>query len=110
MSNPTSHITPGHVRAYHMLTSTLYEDRLTLTSCWINGEPGVAIVLLDRVGEDKMAVMPLFVAITPEMKLVFVGEEEGGEEGGEGGPRRADPDTQRMFVANKAALDPGGSK
>ena len=108
MSKPTSHITPGHVRAYHMLTSTLYEDRLTLTSCWINGEPGVVIVLVDRVGEDKVAVMPLFVAITPEMKLVFVGE-EGGEEGGEGGPRRVDPDTLRMFVANKAVLNPGGS-
>jgi hypothetical protein len=110
MSLSTSHITPGHVRAYHMLTSTLYADNLTLTSCWINGEPGVAIVLIEHVGEDKVAVMPLFVAITPQMKLVFVGEEEGGEKGGEGGPRRVDPDTLRLFAANKAALNPGGGK
>lgn len=110
MSNSTSHITPGHVRAYHMITSQLYGDNITLTSCWINGEPGVAIVLIDHVGEDKVAVMPLFVAITPEMKLVFVGEEEGGHGGGEGGPRRGDPETLRAFEANKAALNPGGGR
>ena len=108
MSNPTSHITPGHVRAYHLLTSTLYEDRLTLTSCWINGDPGVAIVLIDEVGEGKLAVMPLFVAITPQMKLVFVGEEEGSG-GGEGGPKREDYTTLREFKANTAMLEPGGS-
>ena len=32
MSHPRSFITPGHVRAYHMLTSSLYEDSLSLTS------------------------------------------------------------------------------
>ena len=80
-----------------------------MTSCWINGEPGVAIVLIDDVGEDKMAVMPLFVAITPAMQLAFAGEQAGGSGGG-GGPRRAHPETLRAFEANKAALAPGGSK
>ena len=70
----------------------------------------LGLLLVDRVGEDKVAVMPLFVAITAEMKLVFVGEQGGGDGGGEGGPRRVDPDTLRMFVANKAALNPGGGR
>jgi hypothetical protein len=109
MSNPRSFITPGHVRAYQMLTSSLYTDNLTLTSCYINGEPGVAIVLVDEVGENKVAVMPLFVAITPQMKLAFVGEEEGSGDGEGGGPRRADANTVRQFNLNKEALEPGGS-
>lgn len=107
--NRMSFITPGHVRAYQMLTSTLYEDKLTLTSCWINGDPGVAIVLVDEIGENKVAIMPLFVAITPQMKLAFADEQEG-TGGGEGGPRRVNPDTLRLFEANKAALNPGGGK
>lgn len=103
----TSFITPGHVRAYHMITSSLYEDNLTLTSCWIDGEPGVAIALVERVAEDKVSVMPLFVALTAKMNIEFVGEREGGSDSEEGGgPREIDPDTLRMFVANKASLDP----
>lgn len=108
MSQTTSHISPGHVRAFQMLTSTLYADNLTLTSCWINGDPGVAIVLIDHVGEDKVAVMPLFVAITPQMDLRFIGEDNGGRGGG-GGPRRDSKQAVREFVLNKAALNPGGA-
>jgi hypothetical protein len=82
----TSFITPGHVRAFQAVTTQLYGE-VTLASCLINGKPGVAIVLVDNVGEGKLAVMPLFVAITADMELAFEGE--GGSEGGEGGgPRR----------------------
>lgn len=103
----TSFITPGHVRAYHMLTSSLYEDNLTLTSCWIDGEPGVAIALVERIAEDKVSVMPLFVAVTSKMNLEFVGGQEAGGDSDEGGgPREVDPDTLRMFVANKSSLEP----
>ena len=81
----TSFITPGHVRAFQAVTTQMYGE-VTLASCRINGEPGVAIVLMDPVGEGKVAVMPLFVALTPKMAIVFEGEREA-EEGG-GGPKR----------------------
>jgi len=45
--------------------------RMTLASCPINGKPGVAIVLVDHVGEGKVAVMSLFVAIMEDMDVVF---------------------------------------
>jgi hypothetical protein len=61
-----SFITPGHVRAFQAVTTQLYGE-VTLASCLINGKPGVAIVLIDHVGEGKVAVMPLFVAITEDM-------------------------------------------
>jgi len=42
-------------------------------------------VLLQYAGENKIAVMPLFVAITPSMRVEF-DEARGGS--GSGGPRR----------------------
>jgi hypothetical protein len=83
----TSFITPGHVRAFQAVTTQLYGD-VTLASCLINGKPGVAIVLMQEAGEGKVAVMPLFVAITEEMEVLFVGETNGGDSEGGGGPRR----------------------
>ena len=62
----TSFITPGYVRAFQAVTSQIYGD-MTLASCLINGKPGGAIVLVDHVGEGKLAVMPLLVAITDDM-------------------------------------------
>jgi hypothetical protein len=41
-------------------------------------------VLARHAGENKLAVMPLFIAITPSMEVTFDGEEGG--EGGGGGP------------------------
>lgn len=84
-----SFITPGHVRAFQAVTTQLYGE-VTLWSCRINGEPGVAIVLAEPVGEGKIGIVPLFVAITPGMDVAF-DEEQGGQGGG---PRRA-------FDANK---------
>ena len=57
-----SNITSGHVRAFQAIRSQLY-DNITLASCTINGDPGVAIVMVDDTGEGTLAVMPLFVAI-----------------------------------------------
>jgi hypothetical protein len=82
----TSFITPGHVRAFQAVTTQLYGE-VTLASCLINGNPGVAIILMEHVGEGKVGIMPLFVAITPEMDIAFEGE-CGGESGEDGGPRR----------------------
>jgi hypothetical protein len=53
---------------------------------------GVAIVLMEHVGEGKVGVMPLFVAITPDMDIAFDGEGGGSGEGG--GPRRAFKDAK----------------
>lgn len=95
-----NNIPPGHVRAFQAVRSPLY-DNITLASCTIDDEPGVAIVMVDEAGEGTIAVMPLFVAITPGMRLTFPGE--GGERGGSGGG----PKTPReAFAANKAATRP----
>ena len=56
-----------------------------------------AIVLMEHVDEGKVAVMPLFVAITGKMEIVFEGEN--GEGCGGGGPRRE-------FKTNKDATPP----
>jgi hypothetical protein len=84
---PQSFITPGHVRAFQAVTTRLYGEP-SMLSCLINGEPGVAIVLMDHIGEDKIGVIPLFVAITPKMAVEFVGEDRSGGSGG--GPKRSE--------------------
>jgi len=100
-----SFITPGHVRAFQAVTSRLY-DNITLWSCRINGEAGVAIVMVDDVGEGSLVVMPLFVAITPNMQIIFESASEV-DGGGGGGPKRS---TAKEFAINKevvTGLDPG---
>lgn len=94
-----SYITSGHVRAFQAVRSQLY-DNVTLASCTINNEPGVAIVMVDEVGEGKVAVMPLFVAITPGMNVMFPGESGSGDDGG--GPTNP----RDAFDANKTMTSP----
>jgi hypothetical protein len=82
----TSFITPGQVRAFQAVTTQMYGE-VSLASCLINGKPGVALVLIVYAGESTVAVMPLFVAITDDMDIVF--ENATGDGGGEGGgPKR----------------------
>lgn len=92
-----SYITPGHVRAFQAVTTQLYGD-VSLASCRINGEAGVAIVLVEHIGEGKVAVMPLFVAITPGMDVVFEGEGSGGSGGG---PKRS---TKQDFAITRDVM------
>jgi hypothetical protein len=94
-----SNITPGHVRAFQAIRSQLY-DNITLASCTINGDPGVVIVMMEHAGEGKLAVMPLFVALTDGMDIRFPGEEE--SSGGGGGPKNP----REEFAANKAVTSP----
>ncbi len=96
----TTNITSGHVRAFQAVRSPLY-DNITLASCTINHEPGVAIVMLDEAGKNTIAVMPLFVAITPGMELDFPSQGEAGGGGG-GGPKT----TRQAFTANKTVTQP----
>jgi hypothetical protein len=95
-----SNITPGHVRVFQAVRSQLY-DNITLASCTINGEPGVAIIMIDEVGEGKVAVMPLFVAITSNMEITF--PREGDSSDGGGGP--TDP-REAFDEANKIVTSP----
>lgn len=94
-----TNITPGHVRAFQMIRSQLY-DNITLWSRTVNHEPGVAIVMVEHVGEGRIAMMPLFVAITPNMDVTFPGEREGAE--GSGGPKNP----REAFQYNKALTIP----
>jgi hypothetical protein len=95
-----NHITSGHVRAFQAVRSPLY-DNITLASCLINGEPAVAIVMVDDAGKNTFAVMPLFVSITAGMKLVFPGENRA-TDGGGGGPTNP----REAFVVNKTMTQP----
>lgn len=88
-----THITSGHVRAFQLVTS----GHADLWPCHINGEAGVAIVLVDQDGQGRLAVMPLFVALTASMEIVFGGE-RGTQGGGGGGPT----DPREAFEAGKA--------
>jgi hypothetical protein len=90
-----SFITPGHVRAFQAVTTQPYGET-TLASCTINGEPAVAIVLTEHVGEGKIGVLPLFVSITSRMDIRFVGEGDSDEGGG--GPKRS---TEQEFAINR---------
>lgn len=83
-------ITTGHVQAFQFVRSPQY-DNITLASCTINGEPGVAIIMLERIDDDRVGVMPLFVAITASMDVDFPdhGRYSGGGGGGPIDPREA---------------------
>jgi hypothetical protein len=89
-----SNIMPGHIWALQMVTSG--HPGVTLWNCTINGEPGVAVVLVERPNHDEFEVMPLFVAITPGMGIDFPGGHRGSGEDGEGGG------PCREFAENKA--------
>jgi hypothetical protein len=91
------YITPGHVQAFQMVRSPHYGN-ITMSSCRVNGEPGVAIIMMEHVGENKVAVMPLFVSITDGMDLELPGEarRRRRHSGDGGGPTRPD----EAFKAN----------
>jgi len=91
-----SNITPGHVRVFQAIRSQFY-DNITLASCKVNGEPGVAIVMIDEAGEGAVAVMPLFVAITPGMRVEFEGEKGSGEKGGPRKPEQSFDDAKEAL-------------
>lgn len=62
-----TNITAEHRATFEALTSGKY-DNFALFSCFANGEPAVAIVAINRDG-DNYDITPLFVALTPGMNL-----------------------------------------
>ena len=63
----TTNITPDHCAAFEALTSGDYAN-FALFSCFVNGEPAAAIVVVNR-GGDGYLIKPLFVSITPSITL-----------------------------------------
>ena len=62
-----TNITDDHRAAFEALVSGEY-DNFALFSCFVNGEPGAAIVAVNRGGEDY-TITPLFVSVTPSLQL-----------------------------------------
>ena len=67
-TDPETNITHAHAMAFAALTSGDYKN-FVLMSCFVNGEPAAAIVVVRETGPDALEVMPLFVSITPGMQL-----------------------------------------
>lgn len=65
-----TNITPGIKEAFDALVSGEYNN-FALFSCFVDGEPSAAIVVINEAGEDgkEIGIQPLFVAITPGMML-----------------------------------------
>ena len=69
-----TNITEEHRRAFEALTSGTHEN-FALFSCFVAGSPAAAIVAVDPSppvedgGESEYLISPLFVSVTPDMKL-----------------------------------------
>ena len=46
------------------------EQNVALFSCFVNGEPAAAIVMIERCADGTFAIEPLFVSVTPGMVIV----------------------------------------
>ena len=66
----STNIRPEHISAFEALTSGEH-DNFALFSCFLDGEPTVAIVAVmpPRSDEDAYQITPLFVGITENMVL-----------------------------------------
>jgi hypothetical protein len=63
----STNITAEHQRAFNALTSGQCGN-FALFSCFVGGEPAVAIVTVNEDGPGYV-ITPLFVSITPGMAL-----------------------------------------
>lgn len=62
-----THISEGHKAVFTAMTAGA--PNFCLTSVYVNGKPGVAIVLLDRQDQDTITMAPCFVSVTEDMTL-----------------------------------------
>ncbi len=74
----STNITPQHRQAFEALASGRF-DNFALFSCFVDGQPASAIVAVNGVGDDYL-IEPLFVSVTPAMRLT---DHEGRAPGGE---------------------------
>jgi hypothetical protein len=63
----TTNITADHRAAFEAMTSGDYAN-FALFSCFVNGEPGVAIAAVNRDG-GQYIIRLLFVSVTPSLVL-----------------------------------------
>lgn len=65
-----SNIRPEHVSAFEALTSGEH-DNFALFSCFLDGEPAVAIVTVTppEIEDGEYQITPLFVGVTESMVL-----------------------------------------
>lgn len=66
----STNIRPEHISAFEALTSGEH-DNFALFSCFLDGEPAVAIVAVmpPENAEDEYQITPLFVGVTESMVL-----------------------------------------
>ena len=64
-----TNITREHRQAFAALISGS-NSNLALFSCFVNGEPASAIVAINQAAGDEYRITPLFVSVTPGMKLL----------------------------------------
>lgn len=62
-----TNITPALKKHFDALSSGEYSN-FALFSCFVDGEPSAAIVVVNEDGEG-VTIRPLFVAVTPGMML-----------------------------------------
>ena len=63
-----TNITDEHRSAFNALTSGEYTN-FALFSCFANGEPTSAIVAVNETEDGDVSIVPLFVALTSNLKL-----------------------------------------
>ena len=63
----TTNITAQHQAVFEALASSDYRN-FALFSCFVNGEPAAAIVTINTNG-DGYTITPLFVSVTPSLRL-----------------------------------------
>ena len=63
-----TNITDQHKRTFQALTSGKYSN-FALVSCFVNDEPTAAIAAINTDSDGSFIIAPLFVAVTPGMKL-----------------------------------------
>ncbi|MDV4146627.1 hypothetical protein [Shimia sp. FJ5] len=65
-----TNIRPEHISAFEALTSGEH-DNFALFSCFLDGEPAVAIVAVTppEIEDGEYQITPLFVGVTKDMVL-----------------------------------------
>ena len=66
----STNIRPDHISAFEALTSGEH-DNFALFSCFLDGEPAVAIVAVTppEIEDGEYQITPLFVGVTKDMVL-----------------------------------------
>ena len=66
----STNIHPDHISAFEALTSGEH-DNFALFSCFLDGEPAVAIVAVTppEIEDGEYQITPLFVGVTKDMVL-----------------------------------------